>query len=125
MHLCLPSQQLEVLRQRRRKALLPQRRQHSGAHLLIGRGGAGCALQDLDHVKAETAVHQTRQHANFGLAEELSRELGRTVLRGQPTQITALRTAWAVACRLRRGSESVARRLLKTYRDGGAWDFTN
>ena len=37
------------------------------------------ALQDLDHVQAKAAVHQSRQHAHIGLAKQFLGELGRAV----------------------------------------------
>jgi hypothetical protein len=45
---------------------------------------------------ARSAVHQARQHAHLGLAEDLARELGGAVGRRQPAQRAAFGTAGAV-----------------------------
>ena len=57
-------------------------------------------LQHIDDVKTKTGVHQagTQALAVAGLlhVEKLFGELGRTVLRLEPTQIASLRTRWTV-----------------------------
>ena len=45
---------------------------------------AGLALQHLDHVQAEAAVHQAWQHAHLDMAQQLARKLGRAVGLGKP-----------------------------------------
>ncbi len=70
---------------------------------------ARLARLHLDHVQAEAAVHEPRQHADLGPAEDLARELRRAVVRGQRAQVTPFRPAGAVGQRARRAGEAVAR----------------
>ena len=84
-------QQLQVLAQRGRRrpagaapcATAPRTASNGWRH-------AGLARQHLDHVQAEAAVHQARQHADLGLAEQLARELGRAVVAVSQPSVAAL-----------------------------------
>ena len=92
---------------RRRKGLLAQRLRDARRHRLERRLPAGFARQHFDHVQAKATVHEVRQHADRGIAEDFARELGRAVGGGQPAEGAALRSAGAVRQLARGDGEAV------------------
>ena len=79
-------EQLQVLAQCGDEALLAQRTSRRRRERYRTRASRRLARLHLDHVQAEAAVHEPRQHADLGLAEDLARELRRAVVRGQRAQ---------------------------------------
>src|SRR6266508_5883637 len=102
-------EELQILAQCRDEALLAQRLRDGAPNGFERRRHARLARLHLDHVQAEAAVHEPRQHADLGLAEDLARELRRAVVRGQRAQITTFRPAGTIGQRARRVGEAVAR----------------
>jgi hypothetical protein len=78
---------VQVLAQGGDEGGLAQRHGHGAVHGFKGLLLTGLARQHFHHVQAKTAVHQARQHADLGMAEQLFGKLRRARAARQPAQV--------------------------------------